>query len=106
MKLQGFTSNILADCQFVLVLIDPERRARPVETQLQVLFGLTIAEAKLAARLANGSALGIAASELGIAKETSRSQLRSIFRKTGTHRQAELVAILMPIVSQSKSELT
>lgn len=103
-KLRGFASNILSDCHFALVLIDPERRVRPVETQLQTFFGLTSAEAKLAARLANGSTLGAAAAELGIAKETSRSQLRSVFRKTGTHRQAELVAFLMPLISQSTPE--
>jgi DNA-binding CsgD family transcriptional regulator len=105
-RLSGPTSNILADCHFAVVLIDPEKRSRPVEAQLQAFFRLTSAEAKLAARLADGAALGTAASELGIAKETSRSQLKSVFRKTGTHRQAELVALLMPIVGQLKSGLS
>ena len=104
-KLSNFSSNILSDCDFALVLIDTEKRSRPIEAQLQAFFRLTNAEAKLAARLADGSALGVAASELGIAKETSRSQLKSIFRKTGTHRQAELVALLMPIIRQLQSEL-
>lgn len=104
-RLSSFASNILSDCDFALVLIDSEKRSRPVEAQLQALFGLTSAEAKLAARIADGSALADAASELGIAKETSRSQLKSVFRKTGTHRQAELVALLMPIIGQLNSEL-
>lgn len=105
-KLSGLTSNFLADCHVAVVLIDPEPRSRPVEAQLQAFFRLTSAEARLAARLADGAALGTAASELGIAKETGRSQLKSVFRKTGTHRQAELVALLMPIVSQLKSGLS
>jgi DNA-binding CsgD family transcriptional regulator len=104
-RLSNFSSNILSDCDFALVLIDSEKRFRPVERQLQAFFDLTSAEAKLAARIADGSALGVAASELGIGKETGRSQLKSIFRKTGTHRQAELVALLMPIIRQLKSEI-
>jgi DNA-binding CsgD family transcriptional regulator len=104
-RLSNFASNMLSDCEFALVLIDSEKRSRPVEMQLQALFRLTSAEAKLAARIADGSALEVAASELGIAKETSRSQLKSVFRKTGTHRQAELVALLMPLIRQLNSEL-
>jgi DNA-binding CsgD family transcriptional regulator len=61
---------------------------------LRSAFGLTGAEAKLAAQLASGDALERAAERLGIAKTTARNQLRAIFSKTGVHRQAELVALL------------
>jgi DNA-binding CsgD family transcriptional regulator len=78
----------------VIVLIDLETRRQPPEDALRVAFGLTAAEARLATRLASGEALEAVADELGIAKETARSQLKAIFGKTGVHRQSEFVALL------------
>ena len=69
---------------------------RPVVTAavLAKAFGLTPAEAKLAHLLAKARSPEEAAGELGIARVTARNQLRAVFAKTGTHRQAELVALL------------
>lgn len=61
---------------------------------LKLLFGLTRAEARLAAALASGSALDDVARSIGISRETARAQLKAIFAKTKTNRQAELVALL------------
>ena len=52
-------------------------------------FGLTQAEARLALHLVAGETLRCAAVKLSITYETARSQLKSIFKKTRTHRQAE-----------------
>ena len=38
-----------------------------------------------------------AARELTITRETARNQLKSVFAKTDTHRQSELVALLMQV---------
>ena len=54
-------------------------------------FGLTQAEARLALHLVAGETLRSAAVKLSITYETARSRLKSIFDKTRTHRQAELV---------------
>ena len=61
---------------------------------LAATFELTPAQARLAARLARGDSVEDAAEEAGVALATARNQLKSIFQKTGTHRQAELVALL------------
>jgi DNA-binding CsgD family transcriptional regulator len=53
---------------------------------LRQLFGLTGAEAKLAARMASGRSLKEIVSELRVSMGTARTQLRSIFAKTHTHR--------------------
>lgn len=66
----------------------------PDETLLRRAFGLTPAEARLAVALTAGSGLGPAAATLGVGRETARTQLRSVFAKTGTRRQAELSALL------------
>lgn len=61
---------------------------------LKARFGLTPAEQRLAVALADGTGLREAAGHLGICLSTARAQLKAIFAKTGTHRQAELVALL------------
>jgi DNA-binding CsgD family transcriptional regulator len=61
-------------------------------------FRLTPAEAKLACVIARGASPGIAARELKISRETARNQLKSVFAKTETHRQSELVALLLQVV--------
>lgn len=58
------------------------------------LLGVTPAEAKLAAHLARGGTIDAAAHELGITRATARTQLYSIFRKTGVRRQSELVSVI------------
>jgi DNA-binding CsgD family transcriptional regulator len=66
-------------------------------TELNVLcqaFSLTLSEARLVLLLARGKSLEKAANELGVAQETARSHLKSTFRKTKTHRQGELVALV------------
>jgi len=58
-------------------------------------FGLTPSEARLALRLVTGKTLRSAAAELHISYETARTQLKRIFGKTGTCRQAELVVAIV-----------
>lgn len=58
------------------------------------LFGLTMAEARLAIILTQGVSLVEAARRLGITHNTAKTQLRAIFAKTGARRQSQLVSIL------------
>jgi DNA-binding CsgD family transcriptional regulator len=97
-RLTDSTANALADCQAMVILIDPDARLPTPETNLRTVFRLTEAEAKLATQLALGESLEKVADQFGIAKETARSQLKSIFTKTGVHRQAELVAVLAKLL--------
>jgi DNA-binding CsgD family transcriptional regulator len=62
--------------------------------KLRGLFDLTPTEAAVAAALAQGRSLEGIASGLGIGLATVRSHLKRILAKTGTHRQAEVVALL------------
>ncbi|MFP5077122.1 helix-turn-helix transcriptional regulator [Rhizobium sp. YIM 134829] len=61
---------------------------------LKELFRLTPAEQRLCRQLAQGGSVQDAAVTLGLATETARHRLKTIFRKTGTHRQAELLLLL------------
>ena len=62
-------------------------------------FNLTPAEARLLARLMTGESLRSCAKALGIKYETARSSLKSVFLKTGTHSQTELVVTVLSAMS-------
>jgi len=69
----------------------------PVEL-LRCHFGLTPAEARLALHLAAGETLRSADAKLRMTYETARTHLKSIFQKTGTCRQAELVVVIVTAI--------
>ena len=52
----------------------------------------------MAKLLAEGANLDQASAELGIARNTARAQLRSIFAKTGVSRQSMLVSLMLKSV--------
>ena len=72
---------------------DPEHAA-PAQHLLRELFGLTPTEAAIAAVLAQGQGLEQIAAQFNIGLGTVRSHVKTILAKTGTHRQAQLVALL------------
>jgi DNA-binding CsgD family transcriptional regulator len=82
----------------MVILIDPDAGPRTPEMTLRSAFRLTEAEARLATQLAFGNSLEKVADQFGIVKDTARAQLKSIFVKTGVHRQAELVAMLAKLL--------
>jgi DNA-binding CsgD family transcriptional regulator len=63
------------------------------------LFGLTSAEARLAALLADGMSLAEAAAALAISEGSARTYSKRIFAKTGVSRQAELVRLVLKSVA-------
>ncbi len=80
----------------VLIFIsDPEQQTEAVEEGLQQLYGLTPAESRLATILMRGLNIVEAAAEIGVSQNTARTQSKRIFQKTGTHRQSELVNLLL-----------
>lgn len=62
---------------------------------LYAVFGLTPAECRIATLLAEGLSLKQIAYEQGTQHDTVRKQLRSIFQKTSTNRQPELIRLLL-----------
>ncbi len=78
----------------MLILSDGGRRRALPAASLGRLFGLTPAQAAMAAALAAGATLEEHARKRGISRETARSHLAGIRRRTGCRRQAELVALL------------
>jgi len=62
---------------------------------LNLLYGLTPAEARLTIALVDGLELEQIANEFNVSLHTLRGHLKSIFRKTGVRRQSELVALIL-----------
>jgi DNA-binding CsgD family transcriptional regulator len=93
-KMSQLSASYFAECQAAIVLVDTDARRRTPEATLRGAFHLTQAEARLASQLASGASLDTVCERLGIVKETGRNQLKSIFAKTGTSRQAELVLLI------------
>lgn len=73
-----------------------ENRGAPLTmaTILRDLYALTPAESRLASLMMTGIGLPEACTQLGVKRETSRTQLKSIFTKTGTGTQAQLAHLL------------
>lgn len=88
------TMNVWPDETRAIVLIELDWRPAPSARTLQCLFGLTAAETHLAIELARGGNLLDIACSQGLSRTTLRSHLASLFVKTQTRRQVELVSLL------------
>jgi DNA-binding CsgD family transcriptional regulator len=78
----------------LVFVADPEQKPELPVDRLIRLYGLTPAEAQLAQHLAGGLDLKAIAPTIGKTLHTLRSQLKQVFQKTGTKRQAELMRLL------------
>jgi DNA-binding CsgD family transcriptional regulator len=78
----------------LLLITDPTVKPQLAGEVLRTIFGLTPAEARLAIALAEGNDLITYSDNAGITRATARSQLKAIFAKTDTHRQADLTVLL------------
>lgn len=81
-----------ADAGHAIVWVTSPDDARAIPaSSLRILYGLTLAESKLAQKITSGVSLEEAASQLGIGMSTARTQLRGVFSKIGACRQGALV---------------
>ena len=60
-------------------------------------YGLTCAEARLAAMIAEGQETKICSRALEVKTSTLRSHLSSIYRKTGANGKADLVRLVLSL---------
>jgi len=97
MPISAFGTELFGAFGTILIITDLSRPIVPRERVLRLAFGLTPAEARLAAEIAGGDGVDAAAMTLGIARETARSQLKAVFSKTNTASQAQLIALIARI---------
>lgn len=77
-----------------LFLTDPSRQRTVRAEAVRKMFSCTPTEAEIAAALANGLSVADTAERLGIARNTVRAHLRSIFAKLGLNRQSQLIQLI------------
>jgi DNA-binding CsgD family transcriptional regulator len=79
----------------ILFVTDPDRVARAPRSHLRELYGLTEGEARTAEALLDADRLADVAQKLGVTLATVRTLLQRVFEKTDTHRQSELVRLML-----------
>jgi DNA-binding NarL/FixJ family response regulator len=81
-----------------------DRRKRVSEALLMDLLALTPTEARIAGALACGTRAADIAAEMDVSQATMSFHLRNLFQKTGTNRQADLIALILagPMMIQSE----
>ena len=89
----GMGAGMGGAAHVALFLLDPAAKIDIPDNLLRQL-GCTPAEARLATALAAGTSLTEFAESRSLSRETARSQLAQLLRKTDTGRQGELVAYL------------
>jgi DNA-binding CsgD family transcriptional regulator/PAS domain-containing protein len=90
-------TNDAWDARALVIVIDPERRTEPPRHLLNCLYGLTRAESDVALRVLRGDGLRPISDDMSLSMATVKTHLQHVFAKTDTHRQAELVRLLLTI---------
>lgn len=98
------TQQALGGAAVLVLIIDPEDCAEPSHTILEQVFGLTKSESRVATRLLCGQTVHEVADETGVTPGTVRTQIKSVFSKTNTHRQAQLVGLPTRLTMVSQDE--
>ncbi|MHC4050465.1 helix-turn-helix transcriptional regulator [Bradyrhizobium sp. 25ACV] len=94
LPVDGAARSVFLGARAMLILSNLTPRPAPDPALIGQAFDLTPAESRLTALLATGASLASASEHLRISRETARNHLKSIFSKTGAHRQSELVTLV------------
>jgi DNA-binding CsgD family transcriptional regulator len=87
-------SDVFQGARAILLINDPSEQRLPAQDILQEVFQLTAAELRVAEALLRGLDTQEIASKHQVGSHTVRYHLKSLFAKTGTSRQAQLVSLL------------
>jgi DNA-binding CsgD family transcriptional regulator len=82
----------------IAFLTDPDQRTPIAAGVLEMAYGLTGAEIRLAEHLLNGETLTHAAELLDISHNTARTHLQRVYQKTGTNHQGDLIRLLHTVL--------
>jgi DNA-binding CsgD family transcriptional regulator len=93
--ISGDRTSVPSGAHALVSINDPDAPREPDAAVLRVAYRLSPAELDVAWLLAAGHSLKDASERLGIATSTGRFHLKQLFAKTATHRQSELVRLLL-----------
>lgn len=102
-RMGGFDVDETHPIRAIVFVCDTTARSRPTR-EILAHFGLTPAEYRVALLLADGHEPNAVAQMLGVSRNTLKSQISSIYRKTNTSRQAQLVRLLLQMSAKPGPE--
>ena len=82
----------------IVFLYDLAAAAKVPPSLLGELFDFTPAEARAAQQMLQGGSAEAIAQRLGVTAHTFKSQLKAAYAKSGTHRQADFLKLLLALV--------
>lgn len=88
-------TSLFQKAAVIVFVKDPQNQQRAVGKTLHALYQLSPAESRVALLLSDGRAPREIADTVGVTENTVRSQMKSIFSKTGVRRQGELIRLLL-----------
>jgi DNA-binding CsgD family transcriptional regulator len=88
-----------ATARAVVFLYDLQSAATVEPALLCKLFDMTPAEARAALQITQGGSVEEMAARTGVSLGTFKTQLRAAYTKSGTHRQADLLKLLLALAS-------
>ena len=103
------TSDLDYEGAKVAVFLSDPNLQQPISIDSLVsVYNLTPSEAQVSISLANGHSIDEIATQSNHSAHTIRSQLKSVFRKTGVSRQSELIKLLLtgPFAQRRRSTAT
>ena len=81
----------------LVFLSDLSRKPASRAEVLCALYHLTPTESRLADLLLQGTEVRVAADQMRTTLETTRFHLKRVLAKTGTHRQTELIRLMLSL---------
>ena len=94
LPLRGAALDVFTGAMSILFVTPLVAQSGPAPELLQALFDLTPAEARVASMLVDGKSVDAIAKVQNLSLNTIRTQLKSVFAKTGVDRQVDLVSLL------------
>jgi DNA-binding CsgD family transcriptional regulator len=95
--------ELVESARAMVLIIDPEAPANASAETARTVFGLTAAEARVAALVGGGLNGPQVATVLGVSTQTVKTHLARCFAKTGVHSQAGLVRLLATLPAEVPS---
>lgn len=93
--IRNSTVPVSGNVAAVAFINDPLRTQRPEREILKAVYGLSPAECRVALLVSDGKSTREICNSVGVSENTIRSQIKSIFSKTGVNRQSELIRLLI-----------
>ena len=94
LPMRGTARDLMTGARAILVVTSPHLSQSLSTALLKGLFSLTPAEARVAEALSKTGKVATVANSFGITESTVLKQLKSVYEKTETHSQPELLVLL------------